>query len=107
MTSKGPYATCKHIVAVLLMLELFSQTGEIHVKNSSTQDVKLITNQGHITTVRHYRSIIRLYYFFHYAFLVMNMIKVHVPNEQYMYTCNKIVNMIGMLKLFFVLHFFK
>ena len=37
---KGSNATCKHIAAVLLMLESFSQTGEIHVKNFCAQDLQ-------------------------------------------------------------------
>ena len=89
---KGPNATCKHIAAVLLMLESFSQTGEKHVKNSCTQDLQTFHKPSHVTTVRDYSN-----FFIMLFFLVMNMIKVHLLNEQYI--CNKIVNMLGMHKL--------
>ncbi|XP_076091240.1 uncharacterized protein LOC143063144 [Mytilus galloprovincialis] len=37
---KGPHATCKHIAAVLLMLEEFSQSGQLAVEKSCTEGLQ-------------------------------------------------------------------
>lgn len=37
---KGPSATCKHIAAVMLMLQHLLDTGEIKVEKSCTEDLQ-------------------------------------------------------------------
>lgn len=37
---KGPSATCKHIAAVMLMLENFLRNGEIMIKKSCTEGLQ-------------------------------------------------------------------
>ncbi|XP_048254636.1 uncharacterized protein LOC124112985 [Haliotis rufescens] len=41
---KGPHSTCKHIAAVLLMLEHFISTGSVQVGKSCTENLQLFHN---------------------------------------------------------------
>lgn len=38
---KGPHGTCKHLAAVLLMLQHFTETGSIVIDKSCTENLQL------------------------------------------------------------------
>ncbi len=38
---KGPHGTCKHLAAVLLMLQHFTETGSVVIDKSCTENLQL------------------------------------------------------------------